>query len=264
MELMQGSKRKQISIASRRGRNTRRGRRIESRSRLGYHTPDTQPAARAAPCRPNSVTLIDITRKLDPTLAVWPGDAPFRLHPQAQMAAGEIVNVTSLHLSAHTGTHVDAFHHYVDGATAMDGMDLTLYWGPAQVVTVEKPAGPLFPADFDAVDLARASRLLLRSSASHADPTRFFRDYVYPDPALAAALGRHGIRLFGTDAPSVDPPDSATLSGHHALFAAGIAILEGLSLAHVADGLYELVALPLKIAGGDGSPVRAVLRPLEA
>ncbi len=134
----------------------------------------------------------------------------FRLQPQAQMAAGEIVNVTSLHLSAHTGTHVDAFHHYVDGATVMDRMDLALYWGPAQVVTVDKPAGPLYPADFAAVDLARAPRLLLRSSASHADPTRFFRDYVYPDPALAAELGRQGIRLFGTDAPSVDPPDSKT------------------------------------------------------
>jgi arylformamidase len=197
---------------------------------------------------------------MNPALAVWPGDAPFRLQSEAQIAAGALVNVTSLRLSAHTGTHADAFHHYVDGATTMDDMDLTLYWGMAQVVTVDKPAGPLFSADLAAYDLTRAPRLLLRTSASQADPTRFFRDYVYPDPSLAAALGGYGIRLLGTDAASVDPPDSTTLAGHHALYAAGVAILEGLALAHVADGLYELVALPLKIAGGDGSPVRAALR----
>ena len=217
-----------------------------------------------APNWPNPVTLIDITRTLDAALAVWPGDSPFRLQPEAQIAAGAVVNVTTLHLSAHTGTHVDALHHYVDGATAMDAMDLALYWGPAQVVTIAKAGGPLFLDDLGGVDLQRASRLLLRSSASRADTTRFFRDYVYPDPSLAAELGRQGIVLLGTDAPSVDPPDSTTLAGHHALFAAGVAILEGLALDHVVDGLYELVALPLKIAGGDGSPVRAALRPLDA
>lgn len=206
--------------------------------------------------------IIDITRTLTASTAVWPGDIPFQLQSSLKLVDGASVNLTRLHLSAHTATHVDAFYHFAQDGETLEAMPLHHYWGPAQVVTVEKEGGPLQPQDFAAVDLTRAPRLLVRSAASHLPQSQFPNPFVYPSPALAAHMAQAGIILFGSDAPSMDAEDSKTLEGHHALRAHNIAILEWLDLHHVADGLYELVALPLKIEGGDGSPVRAALRPL--
>jgi arylformamidase len=208
------------------------------------------------------MTLIDISRTLEPSLAVWPGDTPFERRTMLAMADGAFVNLSTLILSSHTGTHVDApFHVQRNGAT-IESLPLAAYWGPAQVVTVHKAGGPLAPADFEHVDLGLAPRLLVRSPGSTAPHHLFPAEFVYPTPALAEVLGRAGIVLYGADTPSMDHADSKDLPGHNALLAAGIAILEGLDLHTAPDGVYELVALPLKIAGGDGSPVRAVLRPL--
>jgi arylformamidase len=210
------------------------------------------------------VAIIDISRMLSARLAVWPGDAPFAVQAVSDRRAGAAVNLTTLTFSAHIGTHIDAPHHVADNAPPVDALDLAFYWGLAQVVTVGKPAGPLYPDDFAHADLGRAPRLLVRSEASMHDPAAFPLRFVYPSPALADILGALGICLYGADAPSVDPVDSEDLPGHHALLRNGIAILEGLDLSRTPDGLYELVALPLKIAGGDGSPVRAVLRTIES
>ncbi len=206
--------------------------------------------------------IIDISPTLDAELAVWPGDPPFARQVLASRQTGAAVNLSALAMSAHIGAHVDAPHHFADDAADIATLDLAPFWGPAQVVTVAKAAGPLMPDDFYHVDLCRAPRLLVRSPAVGATSHVFPAAFVYPTPALADLLGQCGICLYGTDAPSVDPPESTDLSGHHALARNGVAILEGLMLAHVPDGLYELVALPLKIAGGDGSPVRAALRSL--
>lgn len=209
------------------------------------------------------MSIIDISRPLRSDLAVWPGDPPFAVRTLASRRAGAGINLSALALSAHTGAHVDAPHHFADAAPTIADLDLNAFWGPAQVVTVARAAGPLTPADFDHVDLRRAPRLLVRSPAAPADPRVFPATYPYPTAELTDHLGRLGICLYGTDAPSVDPAESTDLEGHRALYRNGIAILEWLDLAAVADGLYELVALPLKIVDGDGSPVRAALRPLE-
>lgn len=208
------------------------------------------------------MNLIDISRTLHPGIAVWPGDTRFHLTRTATIAAGAAVNLSTLTLSAHTGTHVDAPYHFDDAGITMEYANLAAYWGPAQVVTVSKAFGPLYPADFAHADLHRAPRLLVRSAASEADPTLFHHDYVYPSPELADHLGGLGILLYGADAPSMDASDSKTLAGHHAMKRNHIAILEGLDLRQAPDGLYELAALPLKVGNGDGSPVRAVLRAL--
>jgi arylformamidase len=208
------------------------------------------------------MTLIDISRTLHARIAVWPGDTPFQLQPALRIAAGDTVNLTTLVLSAHTGSHVDAPFHFAADGPAIADLELAPFWGPAQVVTVARAEGPLTPADLAHVDLARAPRLLVRSAASAGDPTVFPTAIVYPTPELAECLGAASVVLYGTDAPSMDHVDSKNLPGHHALRRNGIAILEGLDLSRAADGVYELAALPLKIAGGDGSPVRAVLRTL--
>lgn len=195
-------------------------------------------------------------------MAVWPGDTPFNLQTQLRLADGHSVNLTTITMSAHTGSHADAPYHFAaDGAT-LEALDLGVYWGKAQVVTVHKAAGPLEPADFAAYDLALAPRLLVRTGAAAVPHTQFPETFVHPSPALAEFLGRQGVILYGTDAPSMDAVDSKDLPGHHALRRNGVAILEGLDLSAAVDGVYELVALPLKIVGGDGSPVRAALRVL--
>ena len=208
------------------------------------------------------MTLIYISRTLEPSLAVWPGDTLFDRRVQLAMREGASVNLSTLTLSAHTGAHVDApFHVQRDGLT-VERLALEPYWGPAQVVTVRKFAGPLTAEDIQHVDLALAPRLLVRSGGSSAPHNLFPAQFVYPSPSLAGVLARAGIILYGADTPSMDDADSKELPGHHALLDAGIAILEGLDLRLAPDGVYELAALPLKIAGGDGSPVRAVLRTL--
>ncbi|MFO7664633.1 MAG: cyclase family protein [Chloroflexota bacterium] len=206
----------------------------------------------------------DISRTLSAEMAVWPGDTPFKLRPTGSLSDGDAVNVTTLTLSAHTGTHVDAPYHFTPDGLTMEAVDPAIYWGMAQVVSVSRVAGLLTSNDFAGIDLRLAPRLLIHSAVSETDPHVFHHNYVYPGPELADFLGAEGIRLFGTDAPSVDPSDSKTMAGHHALQRNGILILEGLNLTDVPDGLYDLVALPLKIAHGDGSPVRAVLRTLAA
>ena len=211
-----------------------------------------------------SVRFYDITRTLFAGMAVWPGDTPFDLKPTGNIADGSTVNITTLTISAHTGTHVDAPYHFTDDGVTMEKVDLSAYWGLAQVVTVSKESGPLVPADLSGYDLGLASRLLVKSSASTADPRIFHEDFVYPHPELADYLGAKGIVLYGADAPSMDDPNSKKLVGHLAMQRNGILILEGLDLTDVPDGLYELAAFPLKILGGDGSPVRAVLKSMPA
>jgi len=204
--------------------------------------------------------IIDISRTLEPGIATWEGDTPYTLKAMMALEKGDAINLTTLTLSAHTGTHVDAPFHFAAAGEKIKALELLPYWGPAQVVTVEKEAGPLVPKDFEGKDLSLAPRLLVHSPASERNPHVFYPDFVYPHPELVAYLAGQGIILWGTDSPSVDHVHSKSLEGHHALYKHRISILEGLELTNVQDGLYELVALPLKIAQGDGSPVRAALR----
>ena len=204
--------------------------------------------------------IIDIARTINPTLAVWPGDTPFSAEVRLAMSQGASINLTTLTLSSHTGTHVDAPYHFSDDDLTLENVPLQPYVGPATVVTVRREHGPLTPADFPDLAWPGVERLLVHSSASAMPVDHFPTEIVYPSPELAALMAQHNVVLFGSDAPSMDDIKSQTLPGHISLRRNGIAILEGLMLANVPDGDYELIALPLKIEGCDGSPVRAILR----
>jgi arylformamidase len=206
------------------------------------------------------VALYDITLPVSAALAGWPGDAPYRFGWSCTKAGGASVNVGQLSCSIHTGTHTDAPYHFDDRGVTTERLPLSAYLGPARVLDV---AGRLLIRrdDLSGVDLERTPRLLLRTGAWK-DHGRF------PDsiPVLAEDvpdwLAERGVVLLGMDVPSVDVLDSKTLPVHHALGRHGIAILESLDLSAVPEGVYELIALPLKLVGADGSPVRAVLRTL--
>lgn len=206
--------------------------------------------------------LYDITRTVSPEIAVWPGDTPFSSKLVLAMADGEAVNVSTLTMSVHTGTHVDAPYHFTADGPRVGQMSLEAFIGPARVVSVDKTGG-LLPGDLADGALDGAERVLFHTPASDVPDERWESDIAHMTVEMADYLAGLGVRLVGLDSPSMDPVDSEEMPAHHALNRHGISILEALSLKGVPDGDYELIALPLKLADADGSPVRAVLRTLE-
>jgi arylformamidase len=208
------------------------------------------------------MTIYDITRTISPTLSVWPGDAPFSYDHVLTKSSGSSVNLTTLHLSAHTGTHADAPYHYLDGAEHPADLPLEKYIGPAHVVSITRQHGGITPDDFAGKALDGIQRLLIHTWVSALPDGGWPQDFPYPTVELIEWLAGLGVVLFGVDMPSVDSSDSKTLDCHHRLYHYGIVNLETLMLNNVPDGAYELIALPLKLAGVCGSPLRAILRTL--
>jgi arylformamidase len=207
------------------------------------------------------VTLRDISITLAAGTPEWPGDTPYSCGWTWQIAEGASVNVSAYTTSPHCGTHADAPLHVRDGWPAADAMPLEVFAGAARVVTVDPAPRTLELSDIPALGVGRIERLLLRTSCSIAGGTF---PVAWPVLSLEAvsALMERGLRLLGVDAPSVDPRESKELPVHQALFAGRAYILENLDLRGVADGTYDLIALPVKLAGLDAAPVRAALRPL--
>lgn len=204
--------------------------------------------------------IYDISRTITPDLAVWPGDTPFSAAQIMDRRAGQSVNLFTLTLSAHTGSHADAPFH-VDNAGAHPAQaPLWKYVGPARLVTVERQHGGLTPADLPVTDLARTPRLLIRTWVSDLPDDRWPQDFPHPTVELVDWLAAQGGVLLGLDSPSMDSADSADLPVHHHLLYHQIVNLETLLLRGMPDGVYELIALPLKIDGVCGAPVRAILR----
>jgi len=202
--------------------------------------------------------LYDITLPLHPDLAVWPGDTPFDFQLSWKQSEGASVNLGSVTMSVHTGSHADAPFHFLPDGTPMDAVDLSPYVGPAVLVDV-RGRDPIRPEDVREAPLEEAPRLLLRTGG-WPDHSRFPESIPVMSLELPRYLQERGVVLVGLDVPSVDALDSTELPLHRALAACGISILESLDLAAVPAGRYELIALPLKLVGADGSPVRAVLR----
>lgn len=206
--------------------------------------------------------LYDITRTITSQTHVWPGDTPYQLQPVMQLADGASVNLMTMTTTCHLGTHADAYYHYETGGDHPATMPLEAYIGRARVVTVDKRDGPLMPHDFSHVDLTGGERLLIHSHVSDLADDEWPQTMPYLSVALIEHLAQLGYKLIGLDSPSVDAFDSQDLPCHHALYRHKLVNLEHLMLRDVPDGDYELVALPLKLDGACGSPVRAILRSL--
>lgn len=202
--------------------------------------------------------LIDITRPLHNRTPAWPGDTPVAFNFVARIRDGDAVNVGHLSISVHNGTHVDAPFHYHDAGIPIDQVPLEVHVGPARVVDI-RGWDAITVARLEEIGAGSAGRLLLRTGAWQ-HPDVFPETWPLMDLEVPAWLAKQGIKLIGLDAPSVDALTSKDLPRHLACHAAGLFILENLLLDDAPPGDYELMALPLRIQGADGSPVRAVLK----
>jgi len=191
--------------------------------------------------------------------ANWPGDVPFSFRLGWTIAGGASVNVGAIETSVHTATHCDAPFHFDDAGITVDRIPLDVFFGPAWVVDVRGASN--WQSRLANLSLSDTPRVLFRTGCWQ-DSTRFPDAIPVMESTLPDWLADRGVRLVGVDLPSVDALDSKTLDNHHALGRRGITIIEGLWLDGVPERRYELIALPLKISGGDGSPLRAVLRRL--
>jgi arylformamidase len=209
------------------------------------------------------VTVYDISILVGESTPEWPGDTPFSCGWTARVSDGQSVNLSAITMSPHVGSHADAPLHVRDGHAASDALPLDAFLGAAFVLGVEGP-----PRDLDADEILPrlplgTTRVLLRTGVSVAGGS-FPTDWPALTVAAAQSVAASGIILLGVDAPSVDRRTSKSLGVHHALFGGGAWVLENLDLSGVDDGIYELVAPPLRVAGLDAAPVRALLRPLAA
>lgn len=213
--------------------------------------------------------LYDISPPLSQDLAVFPGDTKLTREVLSRCADGDPVTLSTLRATVHLGAHVDAPSHYSAGGAGIERTPLPRLLGPCRVVRVHgNPDGLVKPevlvsalTDPGTSDAQLPSRVLL-ATGSYPDPTRWTNSFTAVAPESIDWLAGAGVTTIGIDTPSIDPADSDALPAHAAVERHGMTILEGLVLKDVPEGDYELIALPLRLVGFDGSPVRAVLRTL--
>lgn len=203
--------------------------------------------------------IYDITQPIRTGIPVWPGDTAYGEERVWAIDPPCPVNVSRLTLSTHTGTHADAPLHYDAAGVPIGAVGLEIYMGPALVLHL--------PAGLERVEVGHLAgrvppgtrRVLLRTFDRFPHDAWDSRFTAMSAGAIDWLAGQ-GVGLIGTDAPSLDPETSKTLDAHMAVRRQGMAILEGLVLDAVPEGVFDLIALPLRLATADASPVRAVLR----
>ena len=208
------------------------------------------------------MTIYDISLSISPAMPVWPGDPAVALTQSASMDRGDLFNMTSLALSVHTGTHVDAPHHFLNDHRTVETLPLEVLTGPCYVTQLPDDVDEISAEVLERMSFgAGTTRLLFgtRNSKIWArGENEFQRDFVAVSEDGAEWLVAHGIQLVGVDYLSV-APFTAGVPTHTVLLKAGVVVVEGLNLAQVPRGFYDLYCLPLKIAGADGAPARVIL-----
>jgi arylformamidase len=220
----------------------------------------------------------DITPSITPKLAVWPGDTPASREVLCDIARDDNITLSTLRATVHLGAHADGPNHYGQDAPAIDERSLDYYLGPCQVIRVNVARAThivpeMLPDEIRQLPAVGGSDLTSRAERPIHLPSRvLFATGTYPDPQnwnadfaalsveLIDLLHDRGVITVGIDTPSVDLFESKDLPAHKAILRHNMAILEGLVLKDVPEGTYELIALPLPLAGFDASPVRAILR----
>jgi arylformamidase len=212
--------------------------------------------------------IYDLSVALSDDTPTYPGDPGIKISDWLTLSAGDAANVSLLHFGAHTGTHVDAPAHFLEGAARVESLPLEILIGEAEVIEVPETSYIIDEAFVAKNCRAGTTRVLFRTRNStfwKERSSQFRADYTYLDARAAARLVEQGTKLVGIDYLSVEKFDSNIFETHHVLLSNSVIIIEGLDLGGVPAGRYELICLPLRIGGGsgDGAPARAVLRTLD-
>lgn len=202
--------------------------------------------------------LFDISPTISQDTDVFPGDTPFSLETLLDYSKGDHLKLSSMHTTLHIGAHADATNHYDPNGQGIDQRPLRAYLGQAQLIDVQLPRGERIYPHHIAGQAITSRRILFRTN-SFPDPNQWNADFNSLSPELIRDLAAKGVILVGIDTPSVDPETSKDLESHQALYQTEMAVLEGLVLTDVPVGTYILIAPPLKLAGADAAPVRAIL-----
>lgn len=198
--------------------------------------------------------ILDVSVPVRPGMVVWPGDPEVSLELASAIADGAEANLTRLALGAHTGTHVDAPVHFLEGAAGAEALPLDALVGPCLVVDATGACGELGPDALDGV-AGGVERVLFKTRNSELwEREEFVEDFVMLGDAAAAEVVRRRIRLVGIDYLSIGGDEA-----HRTLLRAGVVPLECLDLRGVEPGAYRLFCLPLRLVGSDGAPARAIL-----
>jgi arylformamidase len=216
--------------------------------------------------RASIVAMIrDISQPLRVAMPVWPGDTQFRAERTWHLSDTVPVNVSRITLSTHAGSHADAPLHYAANDRPIDRVALEPYIGPAQLIDLRGGKGCIGADDVLSRHRKDIQRVLLRTY-ERAPLDRWDSDFRAVDAQVIEGLSEQGVVLIGVDMPSLDPQESKSMDAHKAILRHDMRVLEGLVFDDVPEGVYELIALPLKLTGLDAAPVRAVLRdlPLDA
>jgi arylformamidase len=205
--------------------------------------------------------IYDISLDVAAGGVVYPGNPPIAIELQQALARGDGANVSTLSFGSHTATHVDAARHFFDDGQTVDALPLDRLIGECLVIELDDSVMVIGMHELQQHDLAGAKRVLFKTRNSRLLQRRaeFVKDYTYLAPEAADHLVRLGVELVGVDYLSVEQFKSGHHRTHRALLEAEVVIIEGLALRDVPPGRYELICLPLKLAGLDGAPARAVL-----
>jgi arylformamidase len=204
---------------------------------------------------------IDVTWPVFQGMVHWPGDPVFEASREKSIPAGDVCNLTRMSLSAHTGTHMDAPLHFIDGGEPMEAMPIDAVAGRARVIEIDDPLA-IGPDELAKHELKRGEIVLFKTRNSHEyiqSPT-FVEDFVHISAAGAKHLVERGVKTVGVDYLSIGGFKTDGVECHRIILGAGIWVIEGLDLRKIEPGDYELVCLPLKLVGADGAPARAIMR----
>jgi arylformamidase len=210
-----------------------------------------------------STDWIDVSVPLRTGMVHWPDNPPVRIERVMDLEHGDAASVSSMSMGVHTGTHMDAPVHFQRGGIGIDQMPLEATLGLARVIEIRDPVS-IQRAELEPKKLQPGERVLFRTRNSERcwQTDAFVEDFVFISREAAAYLAECRVRTVGVDYLSVGGFREDGEATHLALLQAGIWVIEGLNLSQVREGTYELICLPLRIAGGDGAPARAVLRPI--
>ena len=210
-----------------------------------------------------SLSWIDISVPLRDAMVHWPSDPPIRINRTLDLGRGDSHTLSEISVGSHTGTHMDAPLHFIQRGKGIDQMPLDTTVGRARVIEI-KDAESIKPEELWQHRIRRGERILFktRNSSQVWQADEFVEDFVFISNEVAHFLAERKVKVVGVDYLSVGGYKRGGRYVHETLLGSGVWLIEGLDLSHVSPGRYDLICLPLRLEQGDGSPARAILRPV--